>query len=102
MQLRSQMHLSQGWEVAMTRIIYPYTWVNMRDNELSYTLICKKGHAPWTLSVYLPSGIYRAAEDVVHVMFSGPHNSLKGSYLKSDKILKSRRKRVLLHTHESS
>lgn len=56
----------------------------------------KKGHAPWTLSVYLPSGIYREAEDVVHVMFSGLHSSLKDIYLKSDKKnLKSRRKRVL-------
>lgn len=42
MQLPSQMHLSQDWEVAMTGIIHPYTWVNVRHNELSYTLICKK------------------------------------------------------------
>ena len=29
MQLPNQMHLREDWDVAMTRIIYPYTWVNV-------------------------------------------------------------------------
>ena len=63
----------------------------------------KKGHAPWTLSVYLPSGIYREAEDVVHVMFSGLHSSLKDIYLKSDKKISSLGgNECFLHTRESS
>ena len=30
MQLTSQLNLSEDWEVAMTRIIYPYSWQNVR------------------------------------------------------------------------
>lgn len=29
LQLPNQMHLSEDWDVTMTRIIYPYTWVNV-------------------------------------------------------------------------
>ena len=63
MQLPSQMHLSEDWEVAMTRITCPYTWVNAQDNELSHTLIFKKGRACRTLSTHLRRGIYRTVED---------------------------------------
>lgn len=52
MQVPNQMHLSEDWDVAMTRIVYPYTWVNVWDNELSFTLICEEGRAPWKLSIY--------------------------------------------------
>lgn len=46
MQWPGQMQLSEDWKVTMTGIIYPYTWVNVRDNKFSYALICKKGLAP--------------------------------------------------------
>ena len=39
MQLKSQLNLSEDWEVAMTRIIYPYSWQNVREHQLSYTLL---------------------------------------------------------------
>ena len=59
MQLTSQLHLSDDWEVAMTRIIYPYSWQNVCEYHLSYTLLCKTGSAPLTLTISLPSGIHR-------------------------------------------
>lgn len=51
-QVPNQMHLTEDWDVAMTRIVYPYTWVNVWDNELSFTLICEEGLAAWKLSIY--------------------------------------------------
>ena len=62
MQLKSQLNLSEDWEVAMTRIIYPYSWQNVREHQLSYTLLCKTSALPWTLTIYLPSGIYRTVK----------------------------------------
>ena len=89
MQLPSQLHLSEDCRVAMTSIVYPHWWVNVRDNDLSYTLICKKRRAPRKLSIYLPSGIYCTVKDVIHGILSGLQNSLKDIYLNSDKTITS-------------
>jgi len=35
MQLPNQLHLSEDWEVAMTHIIYPHTWQNIQQNQVS-------------------------------------------------------------------
>ena len=87
MHLPSQLHLSEDWEVAMTRIIYPYTWQNVGENQLSYTLLCKTGPEPWKLNIPVPSGIYRTVKDVIHGMTKGLHNRLRDIYLKSDKTI---------------
>ena len=89
MQLPSQLHLSEDWEVAMTRIIYPYTWQNVGENQLSYTLLCKTGPEPWKLNIPVPIGIYRTVKDVIHGMTKGLHNRLRDIYLKSDKTITS-------------
>ena len=59
MQLSSKLLLSEDWEMAMTRIIYPYTWQNVGENHLSYTSLCKTNSEPWKLNIPVPSGIYR-------------------------------------------
>ena len=64
MQLLNQQHLSEDWEVAMTHIIYPHTWENIHSQQLSYQSSCNSD-SPWTLPIYLPSGIYRTVDDVV-------------------------------------
>ena len=89
MQLPSQLHLSEDWEVAMTRIIYPYTWQNVGENQLSYTLLCKTGPEPWKLNIPVPIGIYRTVKYVIHGMTKGLHNRLRDIYLKSDKTITS-------------
>ena len=89
MQLPSQLHLSEDWEVAMTRIIYPYTWQNVGENQLSYTLLCKTDPEPWKLNIPVPSGIYRTVKDVIHGMTKGLHNRLRDIHLKSDKTITS-------------
>ena len=38
---------SEDWEVTMTRIIYPYTWQNEGENQLSYALLSKGDPEPW-------------------------------------------------------
>ena len=53
MQLPSQLHLSEDWEVAMTHIIYPHTWENILSNQVSY-LLRYNGEKEWTLPIYLP------------------------------------------------
>ena len=89
MQLTGQLHLSEDWEVAMTRIIYPHSWQNVREHQLSYTLLCKTGPVPWTLTIYLPSGIYRTVKDIIHGMLKGLHNALGEIYLKSENSITS-------------
>ena len=89
MQLTSQLHLSDDWEVAMTRIIYPHSWHNVREHQLSYTLLCKTGPVPWTLTIYLPSGIYRTVKDIIHGILKGLHNALGDIYLKSENSVTS-------------
>ena len=70
MQLLNQQHLSEDWEVAMTHIIYPHTWKNVQSQQLSYLLSCNSD-SPWTLSIYLPSDIYRTVDDLVNGMVTG-------------------------------
>ena len=84
MQLTSQLHLSEDLEVAMTRIIYPHSWQNVREHQLSYTLLCKTGPVPWTLTIYLSSGIY-----IIHGILKGLHNALGDIYLKSENTITS-------------
>ena len=84
MHLPSQLHLSEDWEVAMQRIIYPYILKNVGENQLFYTSPCKTSSEPWTLTITLPCGIYRTVEDIIHVMTKGLHNRLRDIYLKSD------------------
>ena len=83
MQLKSQLNLSEDWEVAMMRIIYPYSWHNVREHQLSHTLLCKTNGLPWTLTIYLPRGIYRTVKDIIRGMLGGLHNGLRDIYLKS-------------------
>ena len=66
------MKIYEDWEVAMTRIIYRYLWQNVREHQLSYTLLCKTNGLP--LTIYLPSGFYLTVKDVIHGMLSGLHN----------------------------
>ena len=87
MQLTSELNLSEEWEVAMRRIIYSYSWQNVCEHQLSYTLLCKTSGLPWTLTIYLPSGIYRMVKDVIHGMLRGLHNGLRDIYLKREKPL---------------
>ena len=102
MQLPSQLHLSEDWEVAMTRIIYPYTWQNVRNNQLSYTLLCKAGPVPWSLSIHLPRGIYRTVKDVIDGMLMGLHNALKDLYLKSEETITSLGGNECFYIHEKA
>ena len=104
MQLKSQLNLSEDWEVAMMRIFYPYSWHNVREHQLSYTLLCKTSGLPWTLTIYLPSGIYRTVKDIIHGMFRGLHNGLRDIYLKSKETVTSLRgsQCFYLHTRESA
>ena len=64
MQLPSQLHLSENWEVAMTHIIYPHTWENIHSNQVSY-LLRYNGEKEWTLPIYLPRDTYRTVEDLL-------------------------------------
>nr|DAC81411.1 TPA_asm: penton-2 [Rhodactis coral adintovirus] len=102
MQLPNQLHLSEDWELAMTHIIYPYTWKNVQDRQLSYTLHCKNGNIPWSLSIHLPSGIYRTVNDVIHGMLTGLHNALKEIYRKSDGTVTSLRGNDCFYIHEKA
>ena len=87
MQLLNQQHLSEDWEVAMTHIIYPHTWENVHSQQLSYQLSCNTD-SPWTLPIYLPSGIYRTVDDVVSGMVTGLQSAFPDIYLKSGKRIK--------------
>ena len=73
----------------MTRIIYAHSWHNVLEHQLSYTLLCKTGPVPWTLIIYLPSGIYRTVKDIIHGMLKGLHNALGDIYLKSENTITS-------------
>ena len=84
MQLLNQQHLSEDWEVAMTHIIYPHTWENLQSQQLSYLLSCNSD-SPWTLPIYLPSGIYRTVDDLVNGMVTGLQSVFPDIYLKSGK-----------------
>ena len=91
--------------MAMTRIIYPYSWQNVREHQLSYTLLCKTSRLPWTLTIYLPSGIYRTVKDVIHGMLRGLHNGLRDIYLKSketDTSLGGNQCSCIPHIHQCS
>ena len=61
----------------------------MREHQLSYTLLCKTSHLPWTLTIYLPSGIYGTVKDVTHGLLRGLHNGLRDIYLKSKETVTS-------------
>ena len=87
MQLLNQQHLSEDWEVAMTHIIYPHTWENVYNQQLSYQLSCNSD-SPWTLPIYLPSGIYRTVDDVINGMVTGLQSAFPDIYLKSGKKIK--------------
>ena len=87
MQLPNQVHLSEDWEVAMTHIIYPHTWQNVKQREVSY-LLSYHGEASWKLPIYLPSGNYQTLEDLVNGMVTGLHSSILDIYLKSGKKIK--------------
>ena len=87
MQLPSQVSLSEDWEVAMTHIIYPYTWQNVQSNQLSYLLQCSNEPA-WALPIYLPSGTYQTIEDLVKGMMTGLESIFPDIYLKSGKTIK--------------
>ena len=87
MQLLNQQHLSEDWEVAMTHIIYPHTWKNVQSQQLSYQLSCNSD-SPWTLPIYLPSGIYRTVDDLVKGMVTGLQSAFPDIYLKSGKRIK--------------
>ena len=65
----------------MTRIIYPYTWQNVGENQLSYTLLCKTDPEPWKLNI--------PVKDVIHGMTKGLHNRLRHIYLKSGMTITS-------------
>ena len=84
MQLLNQQHLSQDWEVAMTHIIYPHTWKNVQSRQLSHLLSCNSD-LPWTLPIYLPSGIYRTVDDLVNGMVTGLQSAFPDVYLKCGK-----------------
>ena len=88
MQLPSQMHLSEDWEVALTHIIYPHTWQNAHSKQVSYLLRCNKG-SEWNLPIYLPSGTYRTVEDLISGMVTGLESAFPDIYLKSEKKIKS-------------
>ena len=75
--------------MAMTCIICPYSWQNVREHQLSYKLLCKTSGLPWTLTLYLPSGIYRTVKDVIHGMLRGLHNGLRYICLKSEETVTS-------------
>lgn len=70
MQLPSQMHLREDWEVAMTHIIYPHTWENIHSNQVSY-LLRYNGEKEWTLPIYLPRDTCRTVEDLISGMVTG-------------------------------
>ncbi|CAH3024098.1 unnamed protein product [Porites evermanni] len=67
MQLPSQLHLSEDWEVAMTHISYPHTWENIHSNQVSY-LLRYNGEKEWTLPIYLPRDTCRTVEDLISGM----------------------------------
>ena len=69
----------------MTRIIYPYNWQNVGENQLSYTLLCKTGVEPWKLTILILSGNYRTIKGVIHGMTKGLYNRFRDIYLKSDR-----------------
>ena len=43
----------------------------MHEHQLPYTLLCKTSGLPWTLTIYLLSGIYRTVKDVIHGLLRG-------------------------------
>ena len=45
MQLKSQLYLGEDWEVAMTRIIYPFSWQNVREHQLLHAALQVKWFA---------------------------------------------------------
>ena len=102
MQLKSQLNLSEDWEVAMARIICPYSWHIVREHQLSYTLLCKTSGLPWILTIYLPSGIYRTVKDVIHGMLKGLHNGLRDIYLKSKETVTSLEGNQRFYIHEKA
>ena len=73
--------------MAMTHIIYPHTWKNVQRQQLSYLLSCNSD-SPWTLPIYLPSGIYRTVDDLVNGMVTGLQTAFPDVYLKSGKRIK--------------
>ena len=81
----------------MTHIIYPYSRQNVREHQLSYTLLCKTSGFPWTLTIYLPSGIY-----VIHGMLRGLHNGLRIIYLKSEETVTSLGGNQCFYIHENT
>ena len=87
MQLPSQVHLSEDWEVAMTNIIYSHTWQNVHHNQVSYLLSCHKDFS-WRLPIYLPSGNYRTVDDLVRGMVTGLHSVFPDIFLESRETIK--------------
>ena len=87
MKLPNQLHLSEGWEVAMTHIIYLHTWQHFRTNQVCY-LLSYRGVSSWKLTIYLPSGTYKRLQELVNGMVTGLHSTFLDIHLKSGKKTK--------------
>lgn len=87
MQLPSQVHLSEDWEVAMTHIIYPHTWENIHSNQVSF-LLNYNGEKEWSLPIYLPRGTYKTVKDLIHGIVTGLESAFPDIYIKSGKKIK--------------
>lgn len=99
MQLPSQLHLSEDWEVAMTHIIYPHTWENIHSNQVSY-LLRYNGEKEWTLPIYLPRDTYRTVEDLISGMVTGLESAFPDIYIKSGKKIKRLGGKECFYIHE--
>ena len=99
MQLPSQLHLSEDWEVAMTHIIYPHTWENIHSNQVSY-LLRYNGEKEWTLPTYLPRDTYRTVEDLISGMVTGLESAFPDIYIKSGKKIKCLGGKECFYIHE--
>ena len=63
MQLTGQLNLSGDWEVAMTCIIYPYSSENVREHQLSYTLL------PLDINHLSTQWYFCTVKDIIHGMY---------------------------------
>lgn len=70
----------------MTHIVYPHTWQNVQQNQVSY-LLSYRGDSPWKLPIYLPSGTYQRLEDLVKGMVTGLHSAFLDIHRKSRKTI---------------
>ena len=99
MQLPSQLHLSEDWEVAMTHIIYPHTWENIHSNQVS-CLLRYNGEKECTLLVYLHRDTYRTVEDLIIGMVTGLESAFPDIYIRSGKKIKRLGGKECFYIHE--